>query len=155
MERREAQTVYQRHIGFCRAGDNAFFQATHYFVDHRDHHAGDNLFIAEVAFRLADLCQQIVNGGIFFFLRLALVVFFITPESETVFLPETVSIKQGVYRIAIIFLHTLREACGHHRLRVVRGINTYHVQQISRAHRPTKLFFHHFVDFAEIRPVAQ
>ena len=38
---------------------------------------------------------------------------------------------------------------------MVRGINTYHVQQISRAHRPTKLFFHHFVDFAEIRPVAQ
>jgi hypothetical protein len=35
---------------------------------------------------------------------------------------------------------------------MVRGIDADHVQQISRAHRPAKLFLHHFVDFAEIRP---
>ena len=155
MERREAQAIHQCHIGFCRAGYNAFFQAPYHFVDHWDHHASDNLFITEFAFRLADFCQQIINGGILFFFRLALVVFFITPESKTVFLSETVSIKQGVYRVAIIFLHTLREACGHHCLRVMCGINSHHVQQISRAHRPAKLFFHDFIDFAEIRPIAQ
>ncbi|VGQ06719.1 hypothetical protein SB00610_05218 [Klebsiella quasipneumoniae subsp. similipneumoniae] len=38
---------------------------------------------------------------------------------------------------------------------MVRGIDADHVQQISWAHRPAKLFLHHFVDFAEIRPVAQ
>ncbi|STS79310.1 Uncharacterised protein [Klebsiella pneumoniae] len=38
---------------------------------------------------------------------------------------------------------------------MVRGIDADHVQQISRAHRPAKLFLHHFVDFAEVRPVAQ
>ncbi len=37
----------------------------------------------------------------------------------------------------------------------MRGINPDHVQQIGRAHRPAELFFHHFVDLAEIRPVAQ
>ena len=50
VERREAQAVYQRHIRFGRAGDNAFFQTTHHFVDHRDHHAGDDLIVGEVTF---------------------------------------------------------------------------------------------------------
>ena len=57
VERREAETIDQRHIGFRRAGDNALFKTTHHFVDHRDHHAGDNLFIAEITLRLAEFHQ--------------------------------------------------------------------------------------------------
>ncbi len=67
-----SQAVYQRHIRFRRAGDNAFFQAADDFVNHRDHHAGDNLFIAEIALRLADVGQQAVDGSIFFFFGLPL-----------------------------------------------------------------------------------
>ena len=37
----------------------------------------------------------------------------------------------------------------------MRGINANDVQQIGRAHRPAKLFFHYFIDFAEVRAVAQ
>lgn len=155
VERREAEAVYQRHIRFRRAGDNAFFRAADDFVNHRDHHAGDNLFIAEIALRLADFGQQAVDGSIFFFLRLTFAVFFIAPEAEAVLLPETIGVKQGVDSVAIIFLHPLREARRHDRLSMVRGIDADHVQQISWAHRPAKLFLHHFVDFAEIRPVAQ
>ena len=35
------------------------------------------------------------------------------------------------------------------------GVNAHNIQQICRTHRPAKLFFHHFVDLAEIRAVAQ
>lgn len=35
------------------------------------------------------------------------------------------------------------------------GINTDHIQQIRRAHRPAELLLHHFIDFAEVRAVAQ
>ena len=38
---------------------------------------------------------------------------------------------------------------------MVGGIDADNIQQIGRAHWPAKLFFHHFVDFAEIRAVAQ
>ncbi len=155
MERREAQAVDQRHIRFRRSGDNAFLQTAHHFVDHRDHHAGDNLFFAEIALRLAHFCQQVFNGGVFFFLRLTFAVFFITPETEAVLLTKAVGIKQRVDGIAVIFLHPLREACCHDSLSVMRGINAHDIQQICRTHRPAKLFFHHFVDLAEIRAVAQ
>ena len=37
----------------------------------------------------------------------------------------------------------------------MRGVNAHNIQQICRTHRPAKLFFHHFVDLAEIRAVAQ
>ncbi len=37
----------------------------------------------------------------------------------------------------------------------MRGINADNIQQIGRAHRPAELFFHHFIDLAEIRAVAQ
>ncbi len=37
----------------------------------------------------------------------------------------------------------------------MRGVNAHHIQQVCRTHRPAKLFFHHFVDLAEIRAVAQ
>lgn len=105
----EAQAVDQRHIRFCRSGDNALFQTADHFVDHRDHHAGDNLFLAEIALRLAHFCQQVVNDDIFFFLRLTFAVFFITPETEAVLLTKAVGIKQRVDGIAIIFLHPLRK----------------------------------------------
>ncbi len=62
VERREAQAVDQRHIRFRRSGDNAFLQTAHHFVDHRDHHAGDNLFFAEIALRLAHFCQQVAEA---------------------------------------------------------------------------------------------
>lgn len=70
-------------------------------------------------------------------------------------MPKTAGVKQCVDRVAVIFLHTLWEACRHYCLRVMRGINADNIQQIGRAHRPAKLFFHHFIDFAEIRAVAQ
>ena len=38
---------------------------------------------------------------------------------------------------------------------MVRGIDADNIQQIGRAHRPAKLFFHYFIDFAEVRAVAQ
>ncbi len=47
------------------------------------------------------------------------------------------------------------EACCHDSLGMMRGVNAHNVQQICRTHRPAKLFFHHFVDLAEIRAVAQ
>lgn len=37
----------------------------------------------------------------------------------------------------------------------MRGVNAHDIQQICRTHRPAKLFFHYFVDLAEIRAVAQ
>lgn len=72
VERREAEAVHQRHIRFCRAGDNAFFEAAHHFVDHRDHHPGDDLVVSEVAFRLTDVGQQAIHRRIFFFFGLPL-----------------------------------------------------------------------------------
>ncbi len=100
-------------------------------------------------------CQQVFNGGVFFFLRLTFAVFFITPETEAVLLTKAVGIKQRVDGIAVIFLHPLREACCHDSLGMMRGVNAHDIQQICRTHRPAKLFFHHFVDLAEIRAVAQ
>ena len=35
------------------------------------------------------------------------------------------------------------------------SVDADNVQQIRRAHRPAELFFHHFVDFAEVCAVAQ
>ncbi len=114
---------------------------------------GDNLLFAEIALRLADFCQQVFNGGVFFF-GLPL-LFSITPETEAVLLTKAVGIKQRVDGIAVIFLHPLREACCHDSLGMMRGVNAHDIQQICRTHRPAKLFFHHFVDLAEIRAVAQ
>ena len=155
VERREAEAVHQRHIRFCRAGDNAFFEAAHHFVDHRDHHPGDDLVVSEVAFRLTDVGQQAIHRRIFFFFRFAFAVFFIAPEAQTVFLTKAVGVEQGVNGVAIVFLHALREARRHHRLSVMGSIDADNVQQIRRAHRPAELFFHHFIDFAEVCAVAQ
>ena len=113
------------------------------------------LVFAEITLRVTDVSQQVVNGGILFFLRLTFVVFFIAPEAQTVLLTKTAGVKQRINRVAIIFLHPLREACGHYGLRVMCGINAHDVEQIRRAHRPAELFFHDLVDFAEVRTVAQ
>ena len=106
--------------------------ATHHFVDHRNHHPGDDFIVREVTFWLANPGQQAIHRRIFFFLRFAFAVFFIAPEAQTVFLTKAVGVKQGVNRIAIIFLHALWEARRHNRLRVMRGINANHIQQIRR-----------------------
>lgn len=98
VERREAQAINQRHIGFCRGGDDALFETAHHFVDHGDHHAGDNLFIAEITLRLADFRQQAIDCGILFLLRLTFTVFFVAPEAEAIFLAETVSVEQRIDR---------------------------------------------------------
>lgn len=155
VERREVQVVDQRYIRFRRSGDNVFFQIAYYFVDYRDYYAGDNFFFVEIAFRLVYFCQQVFNGGVFFFFRFIFVVFFITLEIEVVFLIKAVGIKQRVDGIAVIFLYSLREVCCYDSLSVMRGINVYNVQQICRVYRLVKLFFYYFVDFAEIRVVAQ
>ncbi len=62
-------------------------------LDHWDHHAGDNLFLAKIALRLAHFCQQVVNDSVFFFLRLTFAVFFITPETEAVLLTKAVGLR--------------------------------------------------------------
>ena len=38
---------------------------------------------------------------------------------------------------------------------MMRGINTDDIKQISRAHWPAELFFHHFIDLTEVCAVAQ
>ncbi len=79
-------------------------------------------------------------------------------EAFAVLLAVESSIEQhvdvDVDGVTVIFLHARREAFRHDALHVMRGIDAEHVQQLGWAHRPAELFFHHFVDLAEIGAVA-
>lgn len=155
VEWREVQVVDQCYICFCWSGDNVFFQIVYYFVDYWDYYVGDNFFFVEIVFWLVYFCQQVFNGGVFFFFWFIFVVFFIMLEIEVVFLIKVVGIKQCVDGIVVIFLYLLWEVCCYDSLSVMCGINVYNVQQICWVYWLVKLFFYYFVDFVEICVVVQ
>lgn len=76
-------------------------------------------------------------------------------EAQLIFLTEALVVEHHVNGVAIVFAHAIREASGHYRLRVVRGVDAHDVEQVGRAHRPAELFFHHFIDLTEVGAVAQ
>lgn len=77
VERREAQAIHQCHIGFCRAGYNAFFQAPYHFVDHGIIMRA-KIISSSLNSRFGWLTPASRSSTVASSFRLALVVFFIT-----------------------------------------------------------------------------
>ena len=124
-------------------------------MQHRQHHAINNLFIAERTRGFADAAQQLTGIRIRYFLRFTFFILFPAVEAEAVFLPKPARIKQDIDGVTISFLHARRKALRHDLLRVMGSIDTNHIQQPRRPHWPAKLLLHDVINLAIIRAVAQ
>src|SRR5690554_4666224 len=151
-ERREADTEDQTHIGISRVFNNAIFQAANGFKAQWDHHASNDVFIAELVLTLNNRLKQLVGLFIDNLLLLALAVQLVLVETNIVLLTVTVVFKHYVDCSGFCVLHTIREAVSHYFTSMLAGIHANNVQQVCRAHRPAELF-HNLVDFLEVGTV--
>src|SRR5690606_1410854 len=152
-EWRETNTHDHRHICFSSSRYNGVFQATNCFVTESQHHAvNDFLSIKFTFFRSCNRGHQLVGSRINHFGFFAFTVKFILVETNVILLTQTLIFVHHLDRAFVVRLHTIRETFSHHFCTVNASVDTDHVHQVSRAHRPAE-FFHHFVDLLEVSTI--